>query len=270
MKLATLVSVRRSWDSDAGTYLKAVEAADQQQLEPYVAQLINQFVLGCKADAIWSAIKSSCVLIGARTLSGALTPLVGTAPTNNNFVSGDYNRKTGLSSGSSNATKFLNSGRAGNADGQNDYHVAVFASTTPGSAQALAGHGGSGTGASGMQNNTNVLFARARNAAGDNMPSNAGMAASGFFATGRSDSTTVRYCNTNQLDGLRYTATVTRASQTPATDNWYVYGRNSGSNTLAFAASGRFAFYSIGSYCDLALLGSRVATLYTAIGAAIP
>ena len=93
---ATLATVRRSWDADAGAYIKSVEVADAQQLELAVAQAINQFVLGCKADGIWSAIKASCILMGARTLTGALTPLVGSAPTNFNFVSGDYARKTGL------------------------------------------------------------------------------------------------------------------------------------------------------------------------------
>lgn len=258
------------FDADAAAYIRDVQSADNAALELAVAHAINAFVLGCKADGIWSAMKASCILMGARTLSGALTPLVGSAPTNNNFVTGDYNRETGLSSGTSNSTKYLNSNRAGNADGQNDYHVAIYASTTSASGQALIGSGGSGSGATGMQNASNNLFARARNTTGDNMPTNAGMASSGFFATGRSDSNTVRYCNTSNADGNRYTATVTRASQTPASDNFFVYGRNSGGNTLAFASSGRFAFYSIGAYCDLALLGTRVATLYTAIGNAIP
>jgi hypothetical protein len=65
-------------------------------LEIGVQSAYNDFVVGCKADGIWDAIKASCILAGARTLSGSLTPLKGAAPTNFNFVSGDYNRKTGL------------------------------------------------------------------------------------------------------------------------------------------------------------------------------
>ena len=87
-------------DPDAQTYLRAVETADALglPLEQGVQQAVNQFVIGCKADGIWNAIKASCILAGARTLAGALVPLVGTAPTNvGPFVSGtDYNRKTGL------------------------------------------------------------------------------------------------------------------------------------------------------------------------------
>ncbi len=83
-------------DADAIAYVAAVEAADGQALEFGVGKAINDFVVGCKLDGTWSAIKASCILAGARTLNGALVPLAGTAPTNNNFVSGDYNRKTGV------------------------------------------------------------------------------------------------------------------------------------------------------------------------------
>jgi hypothetical protein len=103
-------------DPDAGAYIAAVEAADGQLLEFGVGKAINDFVVGCKQDKIWDAIKASCILAGARTLNGALVPLAGTAPTNFNFVSGDYNRKTGLVGDGS--SKYLNSNRNNNADPQ--------------------------------------------------------------------------------------------------------------------------------------------------------
>jgi hypothetical protein len=73
------------FDSNALTYINAVEAADGQALELNVKLVINDFVVGCKADGIWDAIKASCILAGARTLPGALVPLVGSAPTDFNF-----------------------------------------------------------------------------------------------------------------------------------------------------------------------------------------
>ena len=94
-------------DPDAAVYIAAVEAADGQALETATRVAIHSFVKGAKADGFWPAIKASCILAGARTLAGALVPLVGAAPTNNNFVSGDYNRKTGLIGDGS--TKYLNS-----------------------------------------------------------------------------------------------------------------------------------------------------------------
>jgi hypothetical protein len=73
-------------DPDAKAYIAAVETADGQALEPAIRTAYDQFIRGCKSDGIWDAIKASCILAGARSLSGALVPLVGAAPTNNNFV----------------------------------------------------------------------------------------------------------------------------------------------------------------------------------------
>ena len=120
-------------DADATDYLAAVQAADGQVLEPAVRLAVNSFVKGCKADGIWTAIKASCILAGARTLAGALVPLVGAAPTNFNFVSGDYNRKTGLVGDGS--TKYLDSNRYANAELQNSRHLAVYAT------QAMSNNG---------------------------------------------------------------------------------------------------------------------------------
>ena len=47
-------------DPDAGAYIAAVEAADGQLLEFGVGKAINDFVVGCKQDKIWDAIKASC------------------------------------------------------------------------------------------------------------------------------------------------------------------------------------------------------------------
>ena len=61
MQYSTVVS-----DPDATAYLQAVEAADGQTLEIGIAQAVNDFVVGCKADGTWSAIKASCILAGGR------------------------------------------------------------------------------------------------------------------------------------------------------------------------------------------------------------
>ena len=118
-----------SFDSDASTYIDAVETADGQALETGVRVAINDFVLGCKQDEIWDAIKASCILAGARTLDGALVPLVGGAPTKFNFVSGDYDRETGLVGDGS--SKYLDSnGTAATLTQQNSAHIAVYLSST--------------------------------------------------------------------------------------------------------------------------------------------
>ena len=129
------------YDADAQAYFTRVEGAsgDNQQLEFAVKAAINTFVLGCKSDGIWTAIKASCILAGARTLNGALQPLVGTAPTNVSslFVAGDYNRKTGLLGNGT--TKYLDSNRNNNADPQNSNHNAVYVSTAATATSAYMG-----------------------------------------------------------------------------------------------------------------------------------
>jgi hypothetical protein len=244
-------------EPEAVSYVAAVEAADGQELEFGVAKAINDFVLGCKQDGIWDAIKASCILAGARTLAGALVPLVGTAPTNYNFVSGDYDRETGLVGDGS--TKYLDSNRNNNADPQDSQHMAVYA-TSAGTygTRMYIGAGGS-TGATGATH-FNISFSNmgARNRSSSfNTATNLG-SASGFFAINRSLSTEYNY---------RFGASsgsFTVSSQTPVNGNIQIYA-----NEAAFYNNARLAFYSIGESLDLAALDTRVSALITAIGAAI-
>lgn len=121
------------WDADALAYIAQVEVADGQALEPEVKLAMNRFVKQCKRDASpvagvsnWQAMKATCLLAGARTLAGALVPLKGPAPTNYNFVSGDYNRATGMKGDGS--TKYLATGYNNAADPDDNRHIAAFSS----------------------------------------------------------------------------------------------------------------------------------------------
>ena len=59
-------------DADVVAYVVAVESADGNRLEDGVISAFDSFITGCKSDGIWTALKASCILAGARTLSGAL------------------------------------------------------------------------------------------------------------------------------------------------------------------------------------------------------
>jgi hypothetical protein len=246
-------------------YLQAVEVADNEALEQGVQQAVNQFVIGCKADGIWSAIKASCILAGARTLTGALVPLVGTAPTNFNFVSGDYNRKTGLVGNGT--TKYLNSNRNCNADPQDSHHLSVYASTAATSISlrypTYIGAGGADTGTTAFARDASngQLFARNRSSSFDLL---GGGSDTGLIGVSRSASTgfVFRRSATN--------AAYTRASQTPLNANLFVYNTNLSGPASDSYSNARLAFYSIGESLDLALLDARVTTLINAFAAAIP
>ena len=73
-------SQRLPSDPDALTYLAAVAAADGAPVETAVAVAVDDFFRGIKADGTFSAIRSACLLCGARTLAGALVPLKNEGP----------------------------------------------------------------------------------------------------------------------------------------------------------------------------------------------
>jgi len=243
------VVLRKTWqpmDADAAAYITAVETADGQALEEKVKIAIDNFVLGCKADGIWNAIKASCILAGARTLAGALVPLVGTAPSNTGFDAADYNRKTGLKGGTG---KRLNSNRLATADPDNDAHYAVYIGADAGSGIKI-----------GATDNVNFLNRITNNF---RIRTSVSVTVPGFPANGFAGATTN---GTITARGAGVSVTGSSASAAAPAVNYFVF------TTDASTASGtdRLSFYSIGSNVNLALLDARVTDLINAFGVAIP
>jgi hypothetical protein len=243
-------------DPDAAVYVAAVEAADGQILETATRVAIHSFVKGCKADGIWPAIKASCILAGARTLAGALVPLAGTAPTNFNFVSGDYNRKTGLMGNGS--TKYIRPNRNNNVDPQNSKHISVFASTLADEVAYILDGGETASGRSQLVGLPTRKIDFAVNSNTRTTGSNLNV--SGFIGASRTNSSQ----QILRVNGSEEIATV--ASTFPVTANMRIF---SGVNGSSYSNS-RLAFYSIGEALDLALLDARVTALINAFAAAIP
>ena len=256
------------YDTDAQAYITLVEAADSQSLGTGVKDAINAFVVGCKSDGIWDAIKAACIMAGARTLDGALVPLVGTAPQPYNFVSGDYDRKLGIEGDG--ATKYLDSNRNNNADPQNDFHISLYRQSVGNTAIWMGGGSGSDTGRSAISLTLDGSTAfqgyyfRSRNpTANGSVSSYIGFDernSLGLIGHSRTSSTNVNYKYPNGSGSFSST------SQTPFDGNIGVFATGAG----VAPTDARLSFYSIGESLDLALLDSRVSTLMTAIGAAIP
>jgi len=247
------------YDSDAAAYIAAVEDEDGASLATKYKDAINDFVVGAKADGFWAAIKAACFLAGPATLDGALVPLVGTAPTNVNFVSGDHNQVTGLVGNGSN--KYLNSNRLSSADSQDSVHQSVWVSTAN-SSGVLGGYIGQGNGGTGS---THIFSQRALGSSiiMRSRTSTANLTVSGGDATGflghsRSASTGFdgRVAGSN--------TTTTAASQSPVAANVFVFCRTSGASPVNYTA-GRLAWYSIGSALNLAQLDARLTTYMAAI-----
>jgi len=249
------------WDSDAAAYTAAVEAADGQSLELGVVAAYHNFILGCKADGIWDAIKASCILCGARTLAGALVPLAGTAPTNvaDGFVSGDYTRGGATPGLQGDGTSYLDSGFSDASVDTDNIHAAVYVSAFPTlSNTRYLGSGVTTAPSSSMQLqhflSRHWTYNRSRGSYYDT-----GSRGLGLFGTSRDNSANYDVLSDGVLDS------VSDASFSTDGTSFKVFGYASGTGIT----DAQIAFYSAGEALDLEALGTRVTTLITAIGNAL-
>jgi hypothetical protein len=249
------------YDPDAADYISRVETADGQALEASVKNLINDLFVGVKADGIFGALKACCIMAGARTLAGALVPLLSSmpAPTNFNFVAGDYNRKTGLAGNGS--TKYLNSNRSHSADPQDNFHVALYvhtAGTPSSSTQVYLGTYPlpTDTGSTNIIMVSNLLAFRNRQNSVDY-----GFTSTATGLIGMSRASSASYLTRASGSNL----TFARASQSPGSQNIFIW--RDASTAFPFYSNARFSFYSIGESLDLALLDARVSTFMSSLAA---
>jgi hypothetical protein len=179
-----------------------------------------------------------------------------------NIVSGDYNRETGIVGNGS--TKYLNSNRAANADPLDNNHSCVYVSSA--ATGALAMYIASTAGVIGdnfeIYKNSNDAIFRNRNGLTTATASGSG-SQTGFIGMSRSASGSFSY----RIGGATTSVNVTSSSANGR--DVFVLARNNNGSAANFN-DGRIVFYSIGESLTLSLLDSRVSTLYTAIGAAIP
>lgn len=252
--VVSLESYGTSGDADALAYIAAVEAADGEPLEAAVRSAINTFVTGLKTDDIWDDISDSCILAGARTLAGALVPLAGTAPTNFNFVAGDYNRKTGLVGNGSNkrlATAFTPPVTA-------SVHLAVYMTVKNDSS---SGNRFISSDSSRLTVLDGATGARCRVGSSTLYTLGSTQVVPNLVGVSRAG---------NEFDFLFYAVGGTQADTfiSYPTDDVQIFCGISNGTPASFSAS-RISFYSAGVDTDLSKLSGRVATLMTTLGTII-
>ena len=252
----------RLFDADARDYILRVEAADGERLESQVRGAINDFVLGCKADGIWTSLVTSCIMAGARTVAGAITPLVGNAPTNNNFVAGDYSRTLGLLGNDSN--KYLNTGYNNNDTTnfpQNDSHMSCFVS------QSQTDASGTFVGTTvGLGSRFRIGYNTATNTQATNrssLTSTLNFAPLGFQCHSRNSST--GWSRRFYYSGGFQDGNATSNSASPTNELLGVFATGIG----ALATNARMSFYSIGKSLTIASLDTRVTTLMNTLARVI-
>lgn len=236
-------------------YITAVETADGQGLEPAVLAALVSF-------ANWRIPLGGacCILAGARTLAGALVPLVGPAPTGVNLVAGDYSRTLGLAGNGTNKT--VATGYFNNSMAQNSRHLAINLSV-----YSYTSAGNTYFGSSIRNTGDTLIFDQVLGNMQYRCSTNtnsavAGYGRDGFNAVNRLASGS--FTRHSQVD----LSTATEASVTPAnTDELYLYSRLGTGN---FAA-GTINLYSAGpGVADMVDFQARVANLMSALAAALP
>jgi len=205
-------------------------------------------------------------MAGARTVAGAIIPLRGNAPTNNNFVAGDYSRTLGLLGNDSN--KYLATGYNNNDTTnfpQNDSHISCYVSATQTDTAGIFVGTQSTIGnilTLGYSSTTQIFF---RNRAGtQRLFSTAPL---GFQASTRNNSTNFS-SRATQSGGTISDVNSTLASGTPASQLFGVFCGFSGTTANQFSAS-RMSFYSIGKSLTIANLDTRVTTLMSTLARVI-
>jgi hypothetical protein len=218
---------------------------------------IDRFIAGCKTDGIYDDLNAACIMAGWDGLAGALTPLVGAAPTNIGFLDADLDRGIGLKGNGS--SKYLDSNRANNVDVQNDSHNSVYVSSP--NTSGIGGYAGADEGDSGcnriiVNTSTGFLFTKNRASSGYSGESQASLA--GFVGTSRDDSSSFF----TRADSAN--VETEESSGAPASENLHIFNRSPGFSNYTDAT---LSFYSIGSSLGsdpatgLAALDARVSTL---------
>ena len=250
-------------DADAIDYLTRMATADGAGVEVGVATAVDAFFKALKADGLFDAIKASCILCGARTITGALVPLAGPAPSaEGGWASGDYSRTTGLS-GDGNAL-YLDSNYLDNADGEDDNHRAAYHSTItlPGGVIGVRQDDGitpfSGTHIYQQQSN---MLGRNRSVSFSTHSTN-NNTASTFSGISRQSSSEYTFRSYGTSDVVSQNSDVSARAI-----NVRVFGR--GHDLVQNLFDGSIAFYSIGASVDLEALDTAVSNLVTAIGNAL-
>jgi hypothetical protein len=251
------------YDADAEDYINRVivadvAAGDSSGLETATKDAYNAFFVACKADGTWGLLDAACILMGARTLAGALVPLKGPAPTSDGpvpFVSGDYDRKTGIRGG---ASKILSHNYAMPTGRENNAHASVYLSAANTVKDKLIIYLGDGANPSILiynpGNEPDWLLCGCMDRAFNNHPNrNGGSAGLKGVSRNAYNFYTLRSGGTNFVvngTSVAYSSPIT------------------GGSVLADDTNGVILWYSFGQALTLSTLESKLATLASSISAA--
>ena len=263
-------------DADAAAWVANVEGAsgDNQTLEDGIKQAVDAYVQTLKANSILTAAAQFLLPCGPRTLAGALRPLKGPVPTNVGFLSGNYNRKSGLGD-TANLNKYIDSNVAMNTIPPSSNGFFAYGSITAASGdRALVGwySGSGGSDLFSLDEWAAYVSGRAfrsGTASGGGFPVSTSTAA----ATCMIGSRTALNSAALYVDGSTITNTTTVSFSFNSTQRLWYYTLNNNNTATAFSRSvlQSLAIFSTGlNATQAAALRTATATYVAAVAAAIP
>lgn len=261
-----------TWHPDTANYLTRVETEDGQALEPAIAEAWNVFFHAmddpdhptptAATHKIALAEGTMIPMLGARTLAASLLPLYPDmpSPTNIGFVTGDYDRATGLKGDG--ISKYVDMALLDSDLPQNDYSYGIFQTEVAGNGQVFIGSGLSPDGASRLGNATasfRDFLHRNRSNSGQG---EVGADPIGFTASSRDDSSGY----TARTNGTSYSRSF--GSQTPTGLSVFAFATNNNGSPHFFCSARQIMPYACRSV-DLAYMDSCLTTLQSSIAAAL-
>jgi len=180
------------------------------------------------------------------------------SPVGNGFVEGDYGRTAGLTG---DGTSYIDSGRANDADPQNDKHVSVYASNA-GTLYKIYIGSLSSTPSQTLTQLSRLDATRANGVVNGAAAQTLSALPDGFFGITRSSASS----QNARIDGATTEGLI--ASNGNNSLNLFVFARNTNGTASEFIDA-TIAFYSIGTSLSLADLDTAVTNLITAIGEAL-
>ena len=220
------------FSTEAQNYFTRLDSAGDTTYTAYKQPIAN-YIDGLVSNNLWDGLESSALFVGVG-FEGITVPLRGDMPTltNNNFVSGDQSVTDGLAGDG--LTKEIATGTFNDDTAQDDQSMSAYVTV----GDTVNGYYISGGRSVGGVTNIGRGACRMRSTTSD-----AFIGGLGLMGVSRANSAEFTRMDNNGV------ATVTRASQTPSTDEVRVFNRPSGK-----ASDARLATYHVGSSLNLATL----------------
>lgn len=240
-----------SYDADAQTWFDNIVSAGSS-ISDTNKTAASTFFAGCKSDGNFSKMGCFYLFAGPDGLAGSLTRAKGPAGTAYNFVSGNFDRTTGLLGVNANQT-YIDTNYPANSMGANDHHLAAYSTLAVFANNRALVSAGNASGATGVSMEYRGTPAFRTRSCSTTLTDTVVTAAAGWRSMRRDNGSNYEF----NFNGVL--TTVTDSSGSIGSENCFIFAKNATGSPTAYCAD-RLAFTSVGNGVgiDNVALRSRV------------